>query len=126
MHYHNFEDDIHALVLELGQEYFVKGAVHDLKKTEAGWRARVEGTDSYSVTLGGTEAVDTWICNCPYDHGPVCKHVAATLYAVRENVFSEFGDLLDGLSGEEIRKFIKDQVLRSREFADRLRLYLTS
>ena len=126
MNYHNFEDDIHALVLELGQEYFAKGAVNDLEQTDGGWRAQVEGTESYNVTLGGTEAVDTWICNCPYDHGPVCKHVAATLYAVRENVLSEFGDQLDVLSDEQIRKLVKDQVLKSRGFADQLRTYLKS
>jgi len=123
MNYHNFEEDIHALVLELGQEYFAKGAVHDLEKTDAGWRARVEGTASYNVTLGGTEGVDTWICNCPYDHGPVCKHVAATLYAVRENVRSEFGDQLDALSEGQIRKLVSDQVLRSRRFAERVQEY---
>ena len=70
--------------------------------------------------------MDTWICNCPYDHGPVCKHVAATLYAVRENVLSEFGDQLDALSDEQIRKLLKDQVLKSRGFADQLRTYLKS
>jgi uncharacterized Zn finger protein len=126
MNYHNFEDDIHALVLELGREYFAKGAVHDLEQTEGGWRARVEGTLSYNVTLDGTEAVNTWICNCPYDHGPVCKHVAATLYAVRDNVLTEFGDQLDALSEEQLRKLVMDGVLGSRGFAEWVGGYLNS
>lgn len=124
MHYNNFEDDIHALVLELGQEYFVKGAVSELEQTEGGWRASVAGNDMYTVTLNGTEAVDAWMCNCPYDHGPVCKHVTATLYAVRDNVLSEFGGRLDALSEDEIRKLLKDGVLGSRSYAEWVRRYL--
>jgi uncharacterized Zn finger protein len=124
MNYHNFEDDIHALVLELGRDYFKKGAVHDLVQTDGGWRARVEGSVSYDVTLNGTEAVDAWICNCPYDHGPVCKHVAATLYAVRDNVLSEFGYQLDALSEDQVRELVKDRVLGSRGFAEWIREYL--
>ncbi len=126
MNYHKFEDDIHALVLELGQEYFVKGVVHDLVQTDGGWHARVEGSATYDVALNGTEAVETWFCNCPYDHGPVCKHVAATLYAVREYVFSEFGDQLDSLSEEKIRRIVREQALRSRTFAEQLKTYLRS
>ena len=121
MNYHNFEEDIHALVLELGQEYFTKGAVHNLEQTDAGWHAKVEGSETYDVALNGTEGIDAWICNCPYDHGPVCKHVAATLYAVRENLLIEFGDQLNALSEEEIRKLVRDQILRSRSFAEEFR-----
>ncbi len=124
MNYHNFEDDIHALVLELGREYFTNGAVRDLEQTDLGWRANVEGSEMYDVTLNGTEAVDASICNCPYDHGPVCKHVAATLYAVRENVLSDFEERLDALSEEEIRKLVKDAVLGSRGIAEWVRGYL--
>ena len=124
MNYDKFEDDIHVLVLDLGRAYFEKGAVQNLEKTDAGWRAQVVGQKTYEVVLNGTESVEALICTCPYDHGPVCKHVTATLYAVREYVHSEFGDQIEGLSEEELRKLIKDQVLRSRGFSDHMKKYL--
>ncbi|MCB9286322.1 MAG: SWIM zinc finger family protein [Lewinellaceae bacterium] len=33
------------------------------------------------------EQVERWTCTCPYDYGPVCKHVAAALYEVRKKEY---------------------------------------
>ena len=117
MDYHSFEDDIHAVVLERGQAYFVAGAVSQLKDTVNGWSALVKGTEEYNVTLSGTDGLDDWICTCPHDHGPVCKHVAAVLYAIKQKINEEFGATVNTMSEAELRKVILGELMRSRSFS---------
>lgn len=30
--------------------------------------------------------VTDWYCDCPYEYGPICKHVVAVLFAVRDEI----------------------------------------
>lgn len=83
----NFECIVPYKILMRGEEYYELGAVSDLEETSPGeWTATVDGTDSYTVeiSLGGGNKVDSWYCDCPYD-GEICKHVVATLLAIRDN-----------------------------------------
>ena len=121
MDYHNFEDEVHAIVLERGHDYFKQGHVHDLLQTPAGWKAIVKGTKDYDVTLTGTDGLEAWICNCPHDHGPVCKHVAAVLFAIQEQVKIEFGDYIEELSESQLRDVVTRELMRSREFTRALK-----
>ncbi len=106
MDYHSFEEDIHAIVLEQGENYFKQGHVHDLQQTPSGWKASVKGSKDYDVTLSGTDGLEAWICNCPYDHGPVCKHVAAVMYAIQDRIRIEFGERVEGMSESELRNLV--------------------
>jgi len=83
MHYDTFAEEVHALILQRGQEYFRGGAVQQLIETTDGWTAEVEGQETYHVTIMGIEQPIEWYCDCPHDRGPVCKHVAAVLFAIR-------------------------------------------
>ena len=83
MQYDTFTDDIHALILQRGREYFQQGAVSRLTQTADGWMAEVEGQEQYHVRITGVDQPQEWYCDCPHDHGPVCKHVVAVLYAIR-------------------------------------------
>ena len=112
MDYHSFEDDIHAIVLERGQAYFDSGAVSQLEETVNGWSALVNGTEEYSVTLSGTHGLDDWMCTCPHDHGPVCKHVAAVLYAIRQKINEEFAATVNTMTEAELRKVILGELMR--------------
>ena len=116
MDYHNFEDEVHAIVLERGHDYFTQGHVHDLLQTPAGWKAIVKGTKDYDVTLTGTDGLEAWICNCPHDHGPVCKHVAAVLYAIQEQITMRFSKILDEMSEQELKSLVMRELMRSRSF----------
>lgn len=99
----NFEAIVPFKILMRGQEYYELGAVSDLEETSSGeWTATVDGTRSYTVEifLEG-DKVDSWDCDCPYDGG-ICKHVVATLFAIRDNsekvsrsVFSKMSVLED-------------------------------
>jgi len=84
MHYNTFTEEIHALILERGRVYFSSDAVRHLTQTPDGWAAEVIGQDTYHVVIAGIHAPEEWYCDCPHDHGPVCKHVAAVLYAIRD------------------------------------------
>lgn len=83
MRYDTFQEEIHALILERGREYFTQGAVQHLSETPEGWSAQVAGLESYSVVITGKDQPHEWFCDCPYDHGPVCKHVAAVFFAIQ-------------------------------------------
>lgn len=115
MDYHNFEEEIHALVLERGKKYFDRGAVRDLELQEDGWTAHVQGREMYRVILNGRSTLEDWLCDCPDAHGPVCKHVAATLYAVREQAAAEVQEMIEALSPEAVRELLRSLVRTSPE-----------
>lgn len=82
----NIEGIVPFNILMRGEEYFELGAVSDLEETSSGeWTATVDGNDSYTVEISlEGDKVDSWYCDCPYDGG-ICKHVVATLLAIRDN-----------------------------------------
>lgn len=87
----NFKQTISPEILERGRRYYNRGYVVDLSLDgEAEWSAVVEGTEPYDVQIiqgpGGELRTG---CTCPYDYGPICKHIAATLYAIEE-AFPEY------------------------------------
>jgi uncharacterized Zn finger protein len=84
MEYSTFTSEIHALILSRGQQYFRQGAVQNLTETTDGWTAEVAGNETYHVVITGAESPIEWYCDCPHDHGPVCKHVAAVFFAIRD------------------------------------------
>lgn len=82
----NFENVVPYKIVMRGEEYFDEGAVSELEETSQGeWIASVTGTEDYEVeiTIAKNE-VTSWFCDCPYD-GEICKHVVATMFAIREN-----------------------------------------
>ncbi len=78
----DFEEQIDPVILKRGQQYYKKGHVTAFDEMSYGeYEAIVEGTETYTVRLTlRDEAVLEWVCDCPYDMGPVCKHVVAALY----------------------------------------------
>jgi len=86
----NFKREIPATVLTRGREYFQTGQVMDLEEDgDDGWAAVVRGTEPYEVRIKrlADKSLETQ-CLCPYNYGPHCKHIAATLYAI-EDAFPE-------------------------------------
>ena len=83
MNYKDFEQHISEIILARGKAYFDDGAVVDLSKEEGYWFADVHGSEIYDVEVKGIRSIKGWDCNCPYDQGPICKHVVAVLCAVQ-------------------------------------------
>ncbi len=118
----NFEEDVHFLITERGQEYFDTNQVLMLKQTPDGWTAVIEGSETYQVLLEGHDVITSWNCTCPFEHGPVCKHVAAVLFAVRENIRSnraassgEIDRWIDEADVEVLRRLMKIEVRKHDE-----------
>jgi len=84
MNLNDFDDNIDSTILNRGYDYFLDDAVTHLQDMKLGrWVSLVEGTQDYSVVVKlDKDEITEWDCNCPYDHGPICKHVVATLYAL--------------------------------------------
>ena len=81
-----FELEIDERIVGRGEEYFDSDAVRGLKRIKDDqWVASVDGTETYKVCISLKESnVEDYSCSCPYDLGPVCKHVVAVLYALRD------------------------------------------
>lgn len=81
----DFEAHIDARILQRGLDYFHNGTVQDISASGHTWRATVSGTEDYRVKLTlQNERVTEWDCTCPYEGGPICKHVVALLFALQE------------------------------------------
>jgi len=132
-----FESVINAQVLQRGYSYFKNKAVEFLEENAQGtWTATVNGTEDYTVelTLSGKN-ITNQSCNCPYDGGPVCKHVVAVLYALREQAAKPpqkaskkqgklaFEDILLNTDIEELRNFIRHQKQENRDFGEKFMLF---
>lgn len=82
----DFENYVPYKIWARGEEYYECDAVKDLEETEPEeWIAIVEGTEDYEVeiSLEGKKII-YWSCDCPYE-GDICKHVVATVLAIRNN-----------------------------------------
>ncbi len=135
----NFESHLPAKIVARGLAYYNQRAVERLEETAKGqWEALVAGGEDYEVdiTLADKE-VKAWSCDCPYDGGPVCKHVVAVLYALRETAPAKgrkgktkagkmsFEDILLQLDIEELREFIRRQKAQDREFGEQFMLFFS-
>lgn len=112
-----FEEEVHFLITERGKEYYDANQVLMLKQTSDGWSAVIEGTETYHVLLEGHDVITSWNCTCPFEHGPVCKHVAAVLFAVQEQIranrASASGEIdrwIDQADPEVLRRILKIEV----------------
>jgi uncharacterized Zn finger protein len=117
IHIDRFEEEVHFLITERGKEYFDAHQVLMLKQTIDGWTAVIEGNETYQVLLEGHDVITQWHCTCPFEHGPVCKHVAAVLYAVRDEIAinraSSSGEIdrwIDEADPDMLRRLLKIEV----------------
>jgi uncharacterized Zn finger protein len=81
-----FEQIIDETILKRGLNYFRQGLVEEPEEIAHGsFEAIVQGSEPYRVTVTVLDRnVTDYSCTCPYDMGPVCKHVAALLFALHE------------------------------------------
>jgi hypothetical protein len=81
----NFEEIVDSTILQRGRGYYTSKRVSKLTKHDDGWTARVDGSYYYHVEIEALEDGSVLTdCDCPYDWGPYCKHIAAVLYAIRD------------------------------------------
>ena len=88
-----FKKEINKTILKRGRDYFRDDHITELEEVEQGsWSAKIQGSDEYDVhIIQDNLQVLSCRCNCLYDGGLICKHIAAVLYAI-EDSFPEYFD----------------------------------
>ncbi|KOP79737.1 hypothetical protein AMS59_05910 [Lysinibacillus sp. FJAT-14745] len=87
MNINTFEKQFKKVIVQRGHDYYVKDHVIDIMQIDnSHWQAKVEGTEPYTVDVVITSNGDITYanCDCPYDDD--CKHMAAVLYAIKEQL----------------------------------------
>ncbi|HZV69908.1 MAG TPA: hypothetical protein VFG10_10205 [Saprospiraceae bacterium] len=82
-----FEEIIDPTILKRGLDYFKKGAVIPEDEDDDGEMTFiVQGSEEYVVRIKLVKDVITdYVCDCPYDQGPVCKHLAAVIFFLQKD-----------------------------------------
>jgi hypothetical protein len=135
----NFEQRINPVILKRGRDYFNGGLVGELEEEHNLWTADVYGSENYlvEITLNNEGEICNYTCDCPYD-GDVCKHVAAVCYAIREEKAKQkpteksakpkkntFESLLEKISLDEYKNFIRSQIKLDKNFKIRFELFFS-
>lgn len=139
-----FEQIIDETILKRGLSYFKNGYVAELSEIENGtYEAIVEGTEQYDVSIKiKNNVIEEHQCNCPYDMGPVCKHIVAVIFYLQQDslrldekkstkapkkktksVAQQVKDLLKTVSHDELKTFIEVNSKNDRKFRN---MFLTS
>ncbi len=144
-----FEQYIDETILKRGLSYFKNGQVNEPEEITPGvYEAIVEGSEDYTVQLKIKNGnITEHICDCPYDMGPVCKHVTAVIFYLQQEqlelkqknsskkstkerktgkpktVAGQVNELLDKISHEELRQFILEKTKNDSSFRN---LFLSS
>lgn len=146
----HFEEYIDEPILKRGLSYFKKGFVHEPAEIRPGdYEAVVEGSEEYTIKLSIRNGVITeHSCDCPYDMGAVCKHVAAVIFYLeqeklgltqstkkgsskkakassskpskRKTIAQQVDDLLGKVTHDELILFVREHAAKNAQFRDLL------
>lgn len=133
---HEVEQLIDETILKRGLAYFKGGAVTDFLEISNGeYEAIVSGTEDYTILLEvKNNTVIEYNCDCPYDMGPVCKHVVAVIFYLQQDalelnqskiipprkktksVNQQIKTLLKVISHDELIDFVVDTSKKDKKF----------
>ncbi|MDR2122264.1 MAG: hypothetical protein LBP34_03975 [Flavobacteriaceae bacterium] len=133
-----FEHQINETILKRGFNYYKRGHVTDVEELDDGeYEITVEGSEIYTVNLKVKGDVVTYFeCDCPYDMGPVCKHVVAALFYLQKDILAtltsptektkkrpkeksvlkQADELLETLSHNELKSFVRNVCVSDKKF----------
>jgi len=142
-----FELHIDETILNRGLQYYKKGLVNEPEEVAIGeYEAIVEGTEPYNVHLTiKNEVITEHVCSCPYDMGPVCKHVVAVVFHLLQNeldlkvkskaktgdgkkngtekktkkkktITEQVDEILEKVSYSDLKIYVKEQCAKDRSF----------
>jgi hypothetical protein len=144
-----FEQYIDEKILGRGLDYFHGGEVGEPEEISAGeYESIVTGSQNYTVRLKvkNNELVE-YFCDCPYDGGPVCKHIVAVIFQLqqdalnfeppvkktkkkkpakkRKTIADKINEILTAASPDEIIGFIRERAHFDRDFRNAFLLEFT-
>lgn len=133
-----FEQYIDETILQRGFRYFEKGLVVNVDEVSPNeFESKVLGSDLYHVKLTIDNGLVTrQLCDCPYDMGPVCKHVVAVLFHIQQDelelaaapkpkkkakprgrsVIKQVDDILSVLSPDELKSYVQNLAKEDASF----------
>jgi len=142
-----FELHFDETILNRGLQYYKKGLVNEPEEVAPGeYEAIVEGTELYTVQLTiKNEVITEHVCSCPYDMGPVCKHVVAVVFHLLQNELDlkvksktktgegkknekekktkkkkttteQVDEMLEKVSHSDLKIYVKEQCAKDRSF----------
>jgi len=139
-----FEQIINETILKRGLSYFKNGLVTDFTEISSGvYESAVSGTEEYTVRLKiENDSIVEHYCDCPYDIGPVCKHIVASIFYLkqdeinlnqqglslpkkerRKSVTEQVEEVLGKISHHDLKEFIQEQSKTDKQFRN---LFLSS
>jgi hypothetical protein len=91
MNLDNFTKQIDFIIIERGLELYEQDLYSEFSKLGNTYSMVAHGTNDYTVfaTLDHVRNIKEYDCDCPYDYGPVCKHIVCLLFVIRENPLPE-------------------------------------
>lgn len=124
-------------IIGRGREYYRNGHILSLELLADGsFEAEVEGSDDdYEVSVEvsqRTHKIVRCFCDCPYDYGDVCKHIAAVLMAIRDGKFQkqmpvsvatkeqDFREVILQADETHLRQFVLECAEQDEDFWNRL------
>ena len=132
-----FEQIIDERILKRGLSYFKGGAITDFSEISTGeYEAIVLGTEEYTVQLKiSNNIIVEHNCDCPYDMGPVCKHVVAVIFHLQQDelelnqsnsskpkkkktksISQQVKELLKAVSHKELIEFVEENSKKDKKF----------
>jgi len=139
-----FEQYIDETILKRGLSYFKNGYVSEPEEiTQGVYEAIVAGSEDYTVELKIKNGnITEYVCTCPYDMGPVCKHVVAVLFYLQQDVLEikpkviplhpkqkvvtkktkkktiseQINEVLEKISHDELKQFIREKAEHNPPF----------
>lgn len=135
----DFEQHIDAAILARGRSYYNSGQVSEAEELyPSQFEATVWGSAPYNVRIKlEGEQVTQYSCTCPYDYGPVCKHVVALMYYLRRDMETEpqskprkaskrktvsqqIDELLTGVSHKDLIDFSRELAVKDKQYRRKL------
>ncbi len=132
-----FEQLIDEKILKRGLSYFNGGVITDCEETSPGkYVATISGSEDYKVRLHLQEdVIIEHDCNCPFVMGPVCKHVVAVIFYMRNGILEldqqlskapkrknikssakQVKELLNVVSHDELKEFVHQNSKKDKKF----------
>lgn len=132
-----FELLIDEKILKRGLSYFKGRAITDFSEISTGeYEAIVSGTEEYWVRIKiSNNSITEYICDCPYDMGPICKHVVAVIFHLQQDelelnqpnltkpkkkktksVSQQVKELLNEISHKELIDFVQENSKKDKKF----------
>lgn len=104
----NLDKLFSSKILERGENYYLENKVKYLEKIEDKYFSIVEGEEKYVVIIkyNEEEKLTQVYCSCPCEF--YCKHICASILAIRNNKYNRFFKIMFANSNENLLEVVEN------------------